>query len=65
MLERINQLLNEVGKSNGNCLQSQQELEYFTDEEELAKETEWMLVGRKKKNYKKRKANSSPEASPQ
>ena len=65
MLDKINQLLKEQERSNCNSSQTQQKIEYFTDEEELAKETEWMLVGKNKRNNKKRKANSSPESSPQ
>lgn len=36
-------------------------IEFHTDEEELARETEWILSKNKKKNTKKRKAESSPE----
>lgn len=35
--------------------------EFHTDEEELARETEWIVHKNKKKNPKKRKLNSSPE----
>lgn len=57
MLEKINQLLKELGKSNDSNLLTQQEFEYFTDEEELAIEIEWVFVERKKRNNKKSKVN--------
>lgn len=37
--------------------------EYHTDEEDLARETEWIV--QKKRGSKKRKANTSPDVSPQ
>lgn len=39
----------------------EKKIEYSTDEEELARETEWIV----RKTRKKRKANTSPETSPQ
>lgn len=39
--------------------------EFHTDEEELARETDWILCKSKKKNTKKRKAESSPEIEPE
>lgn len=39
--------------------------EYHTDEDELARETDWILCKSKKRDPKKRKAESSPELEPE
>lgn len=62
-----NQKLKEALKKNEKNNDLQMEIEassvddYHTDEDELARETEWILRKNKKKNSKKRKAESSPE----
>ncbi|KAF5286247.1 hypothetical protein FQA39_LY16344 [Lamprigera yunnana] len=40
-------------------------IEYHTDEEELSRETDWIVWESRKSKNKKRKAVSSPETSPQ
>lgn len=46
-------------------LEIENKLEYHTDEEELARETDWIVQKSRKNKNKKRKAASSPETSPQ
>lgn len=66
-----NRRLKESLKNNDHVKNSSTErelpttMEFNTDEEELALETEWTLNKNKKKPTKKRKAESSPELEPQ
>lgn len=64
MQTAINRMANSQIKSPASDEQTKsQETQYFTDEEELIKETEW--VTKEKRKNKKRRMNSSPETSPQ
>lgn len=59
---RVQSPENSVAESEENQT-IEKKIEYSTDEEELARETEW-IVEKTRKN-KKRKANTTPETSPQ
>ena len=56
-LENKFKTLEETGKDNNSSNHEVTRVEYFTDEEELAEETEWIRV---KNKGKKRKTNMSP-----
>ncbi|KAL5282121.1 hypothetical protein ACFFRR_005395 [Megaselia abdita] len=62
---KIEKALKKNEKNNENDLQMEIEAssvdDYHTDEDEFAREIEWILRKNKKKNSKKRKAESSPE----
>ncbi|KMQ90158.1 reverse transcriptase [Lasius niger] len=62
-ISQITQRLEYLEKTNKVEIIEQKENEYYTDEEELERETDWIIKSRKKN--KKRKANTSPEVSPQ
>lgn len=68
MQETVNMLQKEVQNLKNSPAKAgsskQQEREYYTDEEEVAKETEW-IVNEARSKRKKRKATTSPETSPQ
>lgn len=66
LIDRIRQLeerMREIEQKENDCSSCgirKQKVQYETDEEELKRETEWIL----KRNTKKRKANQSPYVSP-
>lgn len=64
--ENINQImqrLKHLEKTNKMEIIEPKENEFYTDEEELERETDWIIKSSRKN--KKRKANASPEISPQ
>lgn len=62
-INRIMQRLKQLEKDNKTKTVEQREKEYYIDEEELERETDWIIKSNRKN--KKRKANSSPEVFPE
>lgn len=62
-INRIMQRLKKLEKDNKTKTVEQREKEYYTDEEELEREMDWIIKSNRKN--KKRKVNSSPETFPE